>query len=101
MVMNLEKEPQRKSGSTLCVLVRTASIFAITHASAAVAQQAGPASAAVAPSADTSQEIVVTGLRGSLQRNLDIKRAAPGVIDAISSEDIGKFPDSNVAASLQ
>lgn len=46
-------------------------------------------------------DIVVTGLRGSLQRNLDIKRAAIGVVDAISSEDIGKFPDSNVAASLQ
>src|SRR3546814_16659026 len=52
--------------------------------------------------ADASQEtIVVTGIRGSLQRNLDIKRNAAGVVDAISSEDIGKFPDSNVAASLQ
>lgn len=45
--------------------------------------------------------IVVTGLRGSLQRNLDEKRNAPGVVDVISAEDIGKFPDSNVAASLQ
>jgi iron complex outermembrane receptor protein len=47
------------------------------------------------------EEIVVTGLIGSLQRNLDMKRAAPGVVDVITSEDIGKFPDSNVAASLQ
>src|SRR3546814_17065977 len=47
------------------------------------------------------ETIVVTGIRGSLQRNLDIKRNAAGVVDAISSEDIGKFPDSNVAASLQ
>lgn len=46
-------------------------------------------------------EIVVTGIRGSLQRNLDAKREASGVVDVISSEDIGKFPDSNVAASLQ
>ena len=50
---------------------------------------------------DTSGDVVVTGLRGSLQRNLDIKRTATGVVDAISAEDIGKFPDSNVAASLQ
>ncbi len=50
---------------------------------------------------DTLEEIVVTGLRGSLQRNLDLKREASGVVDVISSEDIGKFPDSNVAASLQ
>ncbi|USI74749.1 TonB-dependent receptor [Sphingomonas morindae] len=48
-----------------------------------------------------SQEIIVTGLRGSLQRNMDIKRASPGIVDAISAEDIGKFPDSNVAAALQ
>jgi TonB-dependent receptor len=47
------------------------------------------------------EEIIVTGIRGSLQRNLNIKREASGVIDMISSEDIGKFPDSNVAASLQ
>jgi iron complex outermembrane receptor protein len=50
---------------------------------------------------DSTGDIVVTGLRGSLQRNLDIKRTATGVVDAISAEDIGKFPDSNVAASLQ
>src|SRR3954470_19867371 len=50
---------------------------------------------------DTLEEIVVTGIRGSLQRSLDIKRESSGVVDAISSEDIGKFPDSNVAASLQ
>ncbi len=59
-----------------------------------------------AQSADTSNpenldEIVVTGLIGSLQRNLDLKREATGVVDVITSEDIGKFPDSNVAASLQ
>ena len=47
------------------------------------------------------EEIIVTGIRGSLQRNLDVKRESAGVVDVISSEDIGKFPDSNVAASLQ
>ncbi len=47
------------------------------------------------------EEVVVTGIRGSLQRNLDVKRESSGVVDVISSEDIGKFPDSNVAASLQ
>jgi TonB-dependent receptor len=47
------------------------------------------------------EEIVVTGIRGSLQRSLDIKREASGVVDVITAEDIGKFPDSNVAASLQ
>jgi TonB-dependent receptor len=64
------------------------------------AGQAAPATTA-APVSEDGPSIIVTGLRGSLQRNLDIKRAAPGVVDAISSEDIGKFPDPNVAASLQ
>lgn len=54
-----------------------------------------------ASTGDQLEEIIVTGIRGSLQRNLDIKREASGVVDVITSEDIGKFPDSNVAASLQ
>lgn len=74
------------------------------HTAQAVTPQDGAATADTGkPSTpdDIGQDIIVTGLRGSLQRNLDIKRSATGVVDAISSEDIGKFPDSNVAASLQ
>lgn len=47
------------------------------------------------------EEVIVTGIRASLQRSLDIKQDAVGVVDAISAEDIGKFPDSNLAAALQ
>lgn len=47
------------------------------------------------------EEIVVTGIRGSLRRAADIKRNASGVVDAISAEDIGVFPDTNLAESLQ
>ena len=46
-------------------------------------------------------EIVVTGIRASLQQAQDIKRDAQGIVDAISAEDIGKFPDTNLAESLQ
>ena len=46
-------------------------------------------------------EVVVTGLRGSLKASMDIKRDAVGVVDAINAEDIGKFPDTNLAESLQ
>lgn len=45
--------------------------------------------------------IAVTGIRSSLVKAMDIKRSAQGVVDAISSEDMGKFPDSNLAESLQ
>jgi TonB-dependent receptor len=47
------------------------------------------------------QEVVVTGIRASLERSLEVKKDALGVVDAISAEDIGKFPDSNLAAAIQ
>ncbi|XPF94474.1 TonB-dependent receptor [Colwellia sp. RE-S-Sl-9] len=45
--------------------------------------------------------ITVTGIRGSLLRAMDVKRASEGIVDAISAEDMGKFPDTNLAESLQ
>src|SRR6187549_2787286 len=46
-------------------------------------------------------EIIVTGIRASLDQAIAIKRDSAGVVDAISAEDIGKFPDTNLAESLQ
>jgi iron complex outermembrane recepter protein len=46
-------------------------------------------------------EVVVSGIRGSLRESLETKRGASAVLDVITSEDIGKFPDKNVADSLQ
>src|SRR5690606_10904521 len=45
--------------------------------------------------------IIVTGVRASLNRSIDLKRNSSGVVDGISAEDIGKFPDTNLAESLQ
>src|SRR5690606_16411887 len=47
------------------------------------------------------EEVIVTGIRASLEQAMDIKRESSGVVDAISAEDIGKFPDTNLAESLQ
>ncbi|MFT6731840.1 MAG: iron complex outermembrane receptor protein [Polaribacter sp.] len=47
------------------------------------------------------QVVFVTGIRGSLIRSMDMKRDAIGVMDAISAEEMGKFPDANLAESLQ
>ena len=48
------------------------------------------------------EEIIVEGgIRGSLTRSMDIKRDSAGVVDAISAEEMGKFPDANLAESLQ
>ncbi|MDC3393264.1 TonB-dependent receptor [Luminiphilus sp.] len=47
------------------------------------------------------EEVIVTGIRGTLEKNLDIKRDASAFVDAITAEDIGKFPDKNIADALQ
>src|SRR5215469_10126476 len=60
-----------------------------------------------APAADTSnqtnslEEVVVTGYRASLQQSLETKREANVVEDVLTAEDVGKFPDKNVAEALQ
>jgi TonB-dependent receptor len=51
--------------------------------------------------ADEVEIIEIRGIRGALGRAMDTKRQAGGVIDSISAEDIGKFPDTNLAESLQ
>jgi TonB-dependent receptor len=50
--------------------------------------------------AQNLQSVTVTGYRQSLAKAIDIKRNANAVVDAISAEDIGKFPDTNAAESL-
>src|SRR5467141_364761 len=47
------------------------------------------------------QEVVVTGIRASLEKSLEQKRAADSVEDVITSEDVGKMPDKNIADSLK
>jgi len=64
--------------------------------------QPSPESTAVTESTDaTTTDVVVTGIRASLRQSIDIKRNGQGVVDAISAEEIGKFPDTNLAESLQ
>ena len=46
------------------------------------------------------EEVVVTGIKQSLISAIDIKRSNVGVVDAITAEDFGKFPDNNLAESL-
>lgn len=60
---------------------------------AAQAQQAAPPEA--------MQEVVVTGIRASLEQSLSQKRNSDSVIDVVSAEDIGKLPDKNVADAVQ
>ncbi|MCC7633300.1 TonB-dependent receptor [Stenotrophomonas rhizophila] len=56
---------------------------------------------APATAATDLDTVTVTGYRASVEKALDIKRGEAGVVDAIVAEDIGKFPDLNLAESLQ
>jgi len=64
------------------------------------AQAVGPSSTGAA-AAEPLQEVVVTGIRHSIEQALDIKRDSINVVDSIATEDLGKLPDQNVAESLQ
>src|SRR3546814_123283 len=64
-------------------------------ASTAQAQTAAPADAAA------ESEIVVTGIRGSLREAIEAKRDLSVIADVVTAEDVGKFPDKNVAEALQ
>ena len=63
-----------------------------------------PSAAASAPKSPDAQQldtVVVTGIRQSLETSLSLKRNARGVVDGIVAEEIGKFPDANLAESMQ
>ena len=61
---------------------------------------AAPAFAQAPPGAGEVEEIVVTGFRQSLAESTEAKREAVGFSDSIFAEDIGKFPDTNIAESF-
>lgn len=86
------------SRTTTLALCITAALYCSGSAMAAGQEQQAPAST---PSATTELDtITVTGYRASLEKSQSVKRAANSIVDAISAEDIGKFPDTNAAESL-
>jgi TonB-dependent receptor len=88
-----------------CLIVPGVAQAQATGAGATDAQPTATAPAAATPTPAEAltggDEVVVTGIRASLERSIAIKRDSTGIVDAISSEDIGKFPDTNLAESLQ
>lgn len=78
-------------------------IRAILYSSASVLAGLGIAAPAYSQQAGDGviEEVVVKGIRASFKQSLDTKRRSDTVVEAITAEDIGKFPDKNVAESLQ
>src|SRR5436305_862792 len=75
-------------------LIGTASAMALLTGAA----HAQTSDTAAQPADD--HEIVVTGFRASLAQSIEAKRKADAIIDSVSSEDVGKFPNTNVAEAL-
>lgn len=75
--------------STKTILACSAGAFAMVASLPAMAQTAG------------DDVVIATGIRSSLEQSLDVKRNSDSIVDAISAEDVGKFPDTNIAESLQ
>lgn len=84
------------NSSTTWGVAAGALAVALAFSTPAQAQDTAPDGAA-----EDKDEIVVTGIRASLERAADIKREADQVLDVITAEDVGKLPDANVAEALQ
>ena len=77
--------------------------YLLASASVGTLLFAASAAHAQAPVTDgaSDSEIVVTGIRGSLREAIDAKRDLAVIADVVTAEDVGKFPDKNVAEALQ
>ncbi|WP_028100764.1 TonB-dependent receptor [Pseudoduganella violaceinigra] len=90
--MTLRTNPalrQRQCRATPIALAVSAALLAIANAHAQTAD------------VDPKDKVVVTGYRYSIEKSLDQKRDANSIVEVITAEDIGKFPDKNVADALQ
>jgi TonB-dependent receptor len=99
--MRIRPSSRARAVSMLAVATALAmpGIAAAQTSGATDSPAAGTSAAQDAP--QDSGEIIVTGIRASLERSIAIKRDSTGIVDAISAEDIGKFANTNLAESLQ
>lgn len=87
----------------LAALLLSSTAWPAYAQTAAPAGQDAPAPAAqdsAAQAPEAGDEIIVSGYRKSLQSSTNAKREATGFTDSIFAQDIGKFPDTNIAESF-
>jgi len=96
-----QQHSHRATGISIfkAALLTGCALGAAGTAQAQVAETEQPTS--VEDEGPAADEIVVTGFRQSLEAAINLKRTSVGAIDAIVAEDIAKFPDQNLAESLQ
>lgn len=120
--MNQGLEPRKRYGFAIARRpLAAACMAALLMSGTAAAQETQPATPKAAdappPSAQSGQttdagkkpapgqvsnlqEVVVTGIRGSIESSIRAKQNSDNIIEAISAEDIGKLPDASIAESL-
>jgi TonB-dependent receptor len=89
------------SNATLTFAIKAVLLGAALVAAQARAQSNESDPPTSGESSEELDEVVVSGFRESLAQGIQLKREAVGVRDSIVAEDIGKFPEMNVAESLQ
>ncbi|KQM63599.1 MULTISPECIES: TonB-dependent receptor [unclassified Sphingomonas] len=82
------------------MLLGAVSVLGLAAPALAQTDPAGPPATADQTEAP-ADDIVVTGIRASQARSVEIKRNADSVVEAISAQDIGKLPDVTISDSLQ
>lgn len=97
MIKSGSRELKMSAAKFLSAVSLSVLAVGTAHAQSAAAQDA----AAEEAPADAGDAIVVTGFRASLEAALNLKRDSVAAVDAIVAEDIAKFPDQNLAESLQ
>ena len=85
--MNIKAKKFRRTALSTAVILASTGVITPTYAQE--------------DNAKSVEVIQVTGIFSSLNKSAAMKRDGTGVVDAISAEDIGKFPDTNLAESLQ
>jgi TonB-dependent receptor len=80
--------------------VGRASFLGLCIAAVLAQAQAQAAETSSTGATEPLEEVIVTGFRQSLVNSTEAKREAVGFVDAIFAEDIGKFPDTNIAESF-
>ncbi|TLX20840.1 TonB-dependent receptor [Thermomonas fusca] len=86
----------------LSVALASAAMMLTAQAFAQEAQPAAQDAPAAKKKADAKNldTVVVTGIRGGIERAIDIKKDSTSIVEAISAEDIGKLPDVSIAESI-
>lgn len=95
--MKIQRTP---IASAVALLLIGASVQAQAQQAEPPAAPAGAASAPASKPAQQLESVVITGIRASLETAVNVKRNSTAIVDAVSAEDVGKLPDSDVGEAL-